>query len=127
MTESTPRRKTLWRRSPVRDGCDGVGIGLGSVWVPDCADQQIARIDPKTNKVSGTIDIAVCCDKQNAVGEGAVWMPVGSLLMRIDPRTMNVVGKVPTGPVLAQAAVGSGSVWVTSPMANKVVRVDPAR
>jgi streptogramin lyase len=100
-------------------------VGFGSVWVPDCDDQLIARIDPITNTVSGSIDIPVSGDKQFAVGEGAVWMPVGSDLMRIDPRTMKVVGKVPVGPELAGAVVGFGSVWVTSPMANKVIRVDP--
>ena len=67
----------------------------------------------------------MCCDKQIAVGEGAVWMPVESDLMRIDPRTMMIVGKVPIDAGLAQAVVGFGSVWVTSPVANKVFRVDP--
>jgi hypothetical protein len=63
------------------------------------------------------------------VGFGAIWVAGQDALLRIDPRTNQVVATIPT-PLTgenASIAFGEGAVWVTSGQANGVVyRIDPA-
>src|SRR5439155_5250304 len=107
-------------------GCARVGIGYGSVWIPDCSDSVIARIDPRTDRIIHTFPLASPPnDRCIAVGEGGVWIvsdPSGTLV-RIDPANDRVAATVHLDPGASCADLGFGSVWVSSPNTNLVFRV----
>lgn len=68
-----------------------------------------------------------------AVGEDGVWVGVqrdggGDYVVRIDPRTNDVVATIPVSSSPWDIAVGAGSVWVTGYSENKsglLQRIDP--
>jgi outer membrane protein assembly factor BamB len=59
-------------------------------------------------------------------GFGSVWLadPTGNVL-RVDPRTGRVVGRIPAGQDIRQVIAGAGAVWAMGP-AGEVLRIDPA-
>jgi class 3 adenylate cyclase/streptogramin lyase len=76
----------------------------------------LAIVDPKTNKVTGAVDLGF---KSNliAAGEGYIWAvdPKGSTLSRLDPRTHTLESfgiAVGAGSIPFGVAAGQGGVWV---------------
>ena len=105
-----------------------VAVGFRSVWVAGGNDGTVVQIDPVLGQVERTIELAnplslapnsvffVATDKRY------VWATRGSELVRIDPRTDQVDGRVTVGAPTS-LATGSGSVWVTT-VSERLVRVD---
>lgn len=113
-----------------------LAAGEGGVWVPvqsSASSGEIVRIDPRTNEVAARIPTRGA-PGDIAVGAGAVWVlshpeltdkatgaGVGSSLLRIDPRTNEVVATlaqgalaVPGGSLMPPLmAPGEGAVWVS--------------
>jgi len=108
--------------------CAGLAMGFGSVWVPNCSDGSVWRLDAETTKVLARIPTGVAnAEGTITAGEGSIWMPANKsgLLARIDPDTNQTVAriKVPAGSYAAMA--GEGAIWVTCTKNNLVSRVDP--
>jgi YVTN family beta-propeller protein len=90
----------------------------------------LARIDPKTNRVSKTFDIGATSVE---IGDDAVWALLIADVVKINPRTNTVVADIPIQARLGgqflltpeTLAVGEGAVWVSA--APSVVRIDPGR
>jgi len=107
-----------------------VAVGFGSVWVANGNDGTLTRIDPKLDAVETTIDLG----GQNALapqpvffvatGAGAVWATSGVRLIEIDPKTNEVLRRIPVGSVLGMA-VGDQAVWVTT-ITEQLLRIEPA-
>ena len=112
--------------------CDGLATGFGSVWAVDCGGTVI-RIDPNSNRVTARISaLAESPEGLIAAGEGGVWILSShsvdhDYLLRIDPATNKVAGRVLVPAGSTAAAVGFGSVWVTTAAGSTVERVDPAK
>ena len=110
--------------------CDGLATGFGSVWAVDCGGTVI-RIDPKSNRVIARISALAESDEGLiAAGEGGVWILSShnvdhDYLLRIDPETNELASRVPVPAGSTAAAVGFGSVWVTTAAGSSVERVDP--
>ena len=111
--------------------CDGLATGFGSVWAVDCAGA-LVRIDPSAGRVVARIAVTAESDEGLiATGEGGVWI-LSSLnanhdaLIRIDPATNKVGTRVLVPVGSTAAAVGFGSVWVTTAAGSSVERVDPS-
>jgi virginiamycin B lyase len=111
--------------------CDGLATGFGSVWAVDCAGA-LVRIDPSAGRVVARISVTAESDEGLiATGEGGVWI-LSSLnashdaLIRIDPATNKVGARVLVPVGSTAAAVGFGSVWVTTAAGSSVERVDPS-
>lgn len=112
--------------------CDGLATGFGSVWAVDCAAGALVRIDPSAGRVVARISVtAESGEGLIAAGEGGVWI-LSSLnanhdaLIRIDPATNKVGARVLVPVGSTAAAVGFGSVWVTTAAGSSVERVDPS-
>jgi streptogramin lyase len=88
----------------------------------------VARIDPKTNRVTKRIpvDVSPC---GIGIGAGAVWVDgYGTgYVERIDPRRLKVTGRVRValGNTLWDVTFGAGSVWGTDYTGGVVIRIDP--
>ena len=111
-----------------RRPCAGLGVGFNSVWVPNCGDATISRVE--TTRHTGIATIATgIADSEGSigVGEGAVWMPTDAngILARIDPATNAIMSRIRVREASFAAAVGLGAVWVTSTTHNLVSRINP--
>jgi virginiamycin B lyase len=122
--------------TPVPRPCGGMEIGFGAVWVANCQDQSLYRINRATGRVEATIPTGLA-DRRGelsvAVGAGSVWLltDTAGVLSRIDPATNQVVAKINVAPNSFAAVFGFGSVWITNTGAPRtsapggVQRIDP--
>src|SRR5215471_13186658 len=107
--------------------CSGLTTGFGSLWVPLCGDQALARVDLKEGKVTATIPIGIGDSEGGlAAGAGSVWLVTDKqgTLARIDPATNKVVAEIQVPAGSAAVAFGEGAVWVTGTKTNVLTRID---
>jgi YVTN family beta-propeller protein len=107
--------------------CSGLAAGFGSVWVPNCGDRTLSRVDLKSGEVTATLPIPVGDSEGGlAVGAGSVWMITDAkgTLARIDPDTSKVVAEIYVAPGSFTVAFGENAVWVTGTETNVLTRVN---
>jgi DNA-binding SARP family transcriptional activator/streptogramin lyase len=105
-----------------------VAIGFGSVWIADGNDGTVTRIDPTAGQVQRTLQLT----PPDALGPNTVffvatdtrhvWVTLGDRLLRIDPATNRVTGRLAVGAPTT-LAIGDGSVWVTT-VSERLLRID---
>jgi YVTN family beta-propeller protein len=108
--------------------CSGLALGFGSLWVPLCGEQAIARVDLKTLKVAAKLPIGIAGSEGGiAAGAGSVWVLTNrkGTLARIDPANNEVVAELQVAPESYAVAFGEKAVWVTSTGQHTLTRVDP--
>jgi virginiamycin B lyase len=121
---------------PVRQGpCEASDVGLGSVWTATCTTPGLARIDPKSNRVSAHVRLAIPLIQEGeasiGVGAGSVWLVVNGpkcdacRVARVEPKQLRVIATVPVSEGAAAVRFGDGFVWVTNPENNLVEKIDP--
>lgn len=122
--------------TPVPRPCGAMEIGFGSVWVANCQDVSLYRINRETGRVEATIATGLA-DRRGelsvAVGAGSVWLltDTAGVLSRVDPATNQVVAQIKVAPNSFAAVFGFGSVWITNTGAPRtsapgaVQRIDP--
>jgi streptogramin lyase len=116
----------------VGEGPRSIAIGAGSVWVANETDRTLTQIDPETNAVQRTVDLApVGHPTLFAAGEEAVWIAeawTGAEAVkfwRYDP-TSGRLAVMPTEPLgIWILRTGSGSVWAGDAPSGDLVRIDP--
>jgi virginiamycin B lyase len=107
--------------------CTAMDIGLDRLWFADCSAGTVTAIDPKTVATrTYRLDGATAVEEGSvAAGEGAVWIATADMkLLRLDPTS----GRIKAYPLPAPGAgvrAGLGSVWVTAPSVDQVLRIDP--
>jgi DNA-binding beta-propeller fold protein YncE len=111
--------------------CGAMTIADGALWVADCAEKTVNRIDIKTAKRTAIIATGLASPdgEMNVVaGAGSIW--VGSdksgLLARIDPTTNKVIASIKVEPGSCYLAFGEGALWAVSAGSATVQKVDPA-
>jgi YVTN family beta-propeller protein len=105
----------------------GVIEGFGAIWVSNYAAGTLQRIDPATNRVTGSVKIgAEPCGL--AVGDGAVWINGygTNSVERVDPESMKLVAHIDVGQQPFDVLFADGSVWTTNNADKNVMRIDPA-
>jgi DNA-binding beta-propeller fold protein YncE len=116
---------------PVGNAADAVAVGRDAVWVGGWSRQDgdtVLRIDPMTNRVTGSLRVAQ--PQGVALGFGSVWVPserAGEVLRidpRTDPRTVAGAGRIKVDGAPVLLAVGPDAVWVGT--GNQTIqRIDP--
>jgi YVTN family beta-propeller protein len=102
---------------------------FGSIWVPNCMDKTLSRVDTKTNTVVATLPVGPANSEGGLTANAdSVWMltDMKGVLSRIDPKTNSVIAEitVPSGsPVCVLGE--DGAIWVVSNEHSSVSRVDP--
>ncbi len=104
---------------PVPDPCGAMEIGFGALWVANCQDASLYRIDLKTTRVTARIPTGLADPKGElslAVGAGSVWLLTdeGGVLSRVDPQTNQVSTLIKVAPYSYAAVFGFDSVWITN-------------
>ena len=115
--------------SDLPGACSGLAIGFGSLWVPTCQDQALARVDLASGKITARIPTGIANSEGGVtVGAGSVWLmsDKSSKLSRFDPQTNKLAAQMSLPPGCYSVAFGFASVWATCTEQNSVVRIDPS-
>jgi streptogramin lyase/predicted Ser/Thr protein kinase len=123
----------------------GIGIlacsltsGAYGIWVAGCPNVQQLSVSTNDMRIDATVRIPYPqrLSAGNfrealagmATGDGAIWV-VGDAndrrLWRIDPRTRRIVATIALGFPPAKVAAGTGGVWITDQVRDRVVELDP--
>lgn len=106
----------------------GIAVGFGSVWVPNCGDSTMSRIDVSTGTVTATFPMTFADSEGGiATGAGSVWLmkDTNGTLARLDPVTNTVTHEIAVAPGSCAVAFGADAVFVTSTRESVLTRVDP--
>ena len=127
-----PRAKEAKLGDPVtglNKPCAGAITAFTSLWVPNCGDGTVARVDTKTGKITATLKTGTGSAHPGIAASGdSVWMftDARGTLSRIDPVQNEIVAEFRLFPDCNTLLFGETALWLTCPAENKVLRVDPA-
>lgn len=121
---------------PIAEPCGAMAIDFGSLWVVNCHDRTLVRVDLKSHRILAVIPTGVADptgELSVATGAGSVWLLTDDrgVLSRVDPETSRVVARIPVQPHSFAAVFGFDSVWIaaaadgTATGAGSVQRIDP--
>jgi streptogramin lyase len=122
------KNETLDPLSGLNEPCMNPQLGFGSVWVLNCGDGTLARIDAKTATVSKTFKTGAGTARAGmAVSADSVWVFTDdkTTFSRIDPAENKVVGETRLPAGCNSTVFGETSLWVSCSAENRVLRVDP--
>lgn len=117
--------------TPVPRPCGTMAIAAGSLWVANCTDGEVWRINLETAAVEAKIATGLANPKgeTNVVaGAGAVWVPSdpAGKVARIDPATNAITGTVSVVPETWYLAYGFDALWAVSSEGKLLQKIDPA-
>ena len=128
VTRIDPKANTIVETIPVgKNPCSGLAVGFGSLWVPNCGDPSLSRIDLKSGKVTATLSLTIGDNEGGlSTGTGSVWLMIDGkgTLARLDPATNKAVAEIVTAPGSYAVAHADNTVWVTSTEKNLLTRVN---
>jgi virginiamycin B lyase len=110
-----------------KEPSSGLAAGFGSLWVPNCGDSTMSRIDLRAGRVTATFPMTFADSEGGiATGAGSVWVvsDAKSTLVRIDPATDRVVASIAVAPGSTAVAFGENDAFVTGTKSNVLTRVD---
>jgi YVTN family beta-propeller protein len=106
----------------------GLVAGFGSLWVPNCGDSTMSRIDLRTGRVTATFPMTFADSEGGiAAGAGSVWVVSDSksTLVRIDPSTNRIAASIAVAPGSTAVAFGENDAFVSGTRTSVLTRVDP--
>jgi YVTN family beta-propeller protein len=109
--------------------CGAMTVAFGSLWVANCTDGEVYRIDVKTAQVQATIPAGVGPSGElNVVaGAGSIWAPSETTgkIARIDPSTNTVVASISVAAGTSYLTFGFDALWAASGKGQSLQRIDP--
>ena len=116
---------------PMSKPCGAMAILDGSLWVADCKENALVRIDTQTAQKTATVNTGLASTGElNVVaGAGSIWVAsdnVAGKVSRVDPATNAVIATITVSPGTWYLAFGFGSVWAVSSQSQTIQRIDPA-
>jgi hypothetical protein len=117
------RVESIGRTGPA---CGGIAVSGGSVWLASACDQGIVtRIDMRTSRTTARIHVPGVA-LGVASGFGSIWVTtMPGLLLRIDPKTGQIVSRLRLNDAAWMTAGGS-DLWVFDRVSRSVLRIKPA-
>lgn len=111
--------------------CGALTISAGSLWVADCKDKTLSRIDLKTAKITAVIATGIGGpdgELNVAAGAGSIWVTSEEkgVIARVDPATNSVIASVKVDPRSAYLAFGFDALWAVSGISQTIQKIDPA-
>lgn len=104
------------------NGLSAIG---GYVWVTDHTAGKLLRLDPRTNRVTGTVTLSGA-DWVTGFGGSLYVSQETNVVSRVDARTLKVLGSVKVHRNPLGSAIVANQLWVPCIDSNDVVIVDPA-
>lgn len=110
--------------------CGAMAIAHRALWVADCKDGTLNRIDTRTARITASIPTGIAnpMGELNVVaGAGSVWVASDEkgVVARVDPGTNRVSASISVEPGTYYLAFGYGSVWAVSSKRQTLQRIDP--
>lgn len=110
--------------------CGAMAVAAGSLWVADCKDKTLNRIDLITAKTTAVIPTGIASPdgELNVVGgAGSIWVASDAkgVIARVDPAIDRVIASVAVDPDSNYLAFGSGALWAVSGTRHVVQKIDP--
>lgn len=110
--------------------CGTMAIAAGSLWVADCKDKTLNRIDLITATTTAVIPTGIASPdgELNVVGgAGSIWVASDArgVVARVDPASNHVIASVTVDPGSNYLAFGLGSLWAVSGTHHTVQKIDP--
>lgn len=114
----------------VSEPCGTMAIAANSLWVANCKDKTLHRIDLKTTEITATIATGIASPdgEMNVVaGAGSIWLAseAGGVIARIDPAFNRVAASIAVDPASNFLAFGYGSLWAVSSAHKTLQKIDP--
>lgn len=111
--------------------CGAMTILDGSLWVADCKEKAVVRIDTaKAEKIATVATGLASSGELNVVaGAGSIWVASDNKagkVSRIDPATNTVIATITVSPGTWYLAFGFDAVWVVSSESGTIQKIDPA-
>ncbi|WP_333573856.1 Vgb family protein [Sphingomonas sp.] len=111
--------------------CGAMAIAAGSLWVADCKEGALNRIDLKTARLLAAIPTGIAnpAGELNVVaGAGSVWVASDNAgkIARVDPADNRVVASIAVDPGTHYLAFGFDALWAVSSGQQSLQRIDPA-
>ncbi|SFK49260.1 hypothetical protein SAMN03159338_4353 [Sphingomonas sp. NFR04] len=111
--------------------CGAMAIAAGSLWVADCKEGTLNRIDLKTAKLLAAIPTGIANPKGElnvVAGAGSIWVASDNAgkIARVDPADNRVVASIAVDPGTHYLAFGFDAVWAVSSGQQSLQRIDPA-
>ncbi len=121
---------------PLPDDPVSIARGGGWIWVTtaNANGNSLLRVDPRTGSITQMVGVEQHSGfplRWVAVGAGAVWVTDGLYIYRVDPKTVNLTGRVPVDCTFScpAIAVGRDAVWITTNSSHSgsplLLRIDP--
>ncbi|WP_126172010.1 YncE family protein [Altericroceibacterium xinjiangense] len=110
--------------------CGAMTVAFGSLWVANCRDGNVYRIDVETAQVQAMIPTGIANPKgeTNVVaGAGSIWVPSDGAgkVVRVDPATNAVTRAVTVDPGTFYLAFGFDALWAVSSDEQSLQKIDP--
>jgi len=124
--------KGLKAATPMSRPCGGMSVDYGSLWVADCPENAVKRIDVKTGKLLAVISTGIANNMEGELntvtGAGSAWIAseASGKIARIDAATNKVIASIPTAPGSWYLTYGLGALWAVSGKEQLLSRIDPA-
>ena len=111
--------------------CGAMAVAAASLWVADCKDGTLNRIDLATVRLVAAVatGIANPQGELNVVaGAGSIWVPSdkAGAIARVDPATNTVTATIKVDPDTFYMTFGFDSLWAVSGTTHSIQRIDPA-
>lgn len=116
---------------PMSKPCGAMAIFEGSLWVADCKELALVRVDTANAQKAATIATGIANPKGElnvVAGDGSIWVASDDkgVVSRIDPQTNKVTATIAVSPGTHYLTFGFGALWAVSSEAATVQRIDPA-
>lgn len=110
--------------------CGAMTVAFGSLWVADCKDGTLNRIDLKTARKTAVIATGIANPKGElnvVAGAGSVWVASDEkgVVVRIDPASNGVTNSIEVDPGTYYLTFGLGSLWAVSARHQSLQKIDP--
>ena len=116
---------------PMTRACGAMVVAFKSLWVADCKEKTLNRVDIKAGKMAAMIQTGIGAPdgEMNVVaGAGSIWVATDATgaISRLDPKTNQVIATVATKPGAVYLTFGFGALWAVSGKEQTLQRIDPA-
>lgn len=123
-------RKGKLAAVPMSKPCGAMAIAHRALWVADCKDGTVNRIDIRTAKIIAAIPTGIANPEGElnvVAGANSIWVASDGkgMIARIDPASNSVAASIPVDPGTYYLAFGFGSLWAVSSAQQSVQRIDP--
>ena len=115
---------------PMTKPCGAMAMFRRSLWVADCKEGTLNRIDTRKARKTAVIPTGIAnpAGELNVVaGAGSIWVASDDkgLIARVDPASNRVIASIPVEPGTHYLAFGYGSLWAISSKGQVAQRIDP--